>query len=67
MPEVARDSAILVDPYNINEISDAIYKIISNSTYRNKLVDEGFENIKRFSWKKCAEETLKVYEEVYYG
>jgi len=60
MPEILGDSALLVNPYNPEEISEAIYKVLSNEQLRNALIKKGQENVKRFSWPKCAEETLKV-------
>ena len=64
MPEVAGESAILVDPYNVEEIASAIHKVSSDKNLRDNLIQKGFENCKRFSWQRCEEETLKVYEEV---
>lgn len=60
MPEVAGQGAILVEPKNIEEISDAMYKVISDDELKKDLITKGYENVKRFSWKKCAQETLKV-------
>lgn len=65
MPEIAGDSAVLVDPYSVEEIASAIYEVSSDTNLRDNLIQKGFENCKRFSWKKCAEETLEIYEEVY--
>lgn len=56
MPEVSDSSAILVDPYDTNEIAEAAYKLISDEKLRNDIVNRGFENVKRFSWDRCAEE-----------
>jgi len=53
-------SALLVNPENSSEISEAIYKILSDKYLSNELVRKGYENAKRFSWLKCAEETLRV-------
>lgn len=61
MPEVAGSGAILVDPYNIGDIVWGMEQV-SNEDTRNKLIKKGFENIKRFSWEKCALETLKVLQ-----
>lgn len=61
MPEVANKGAILVDPYKVEEIASGMMKMIDNKM-RDGLIKEGFENIKRFSWEKCARETLKVLE-----
>ena len=64
LPEVVGDAALLVNPYNVNEITDAIYKILTNEKLKNNLVKKGFERAKMFSWKKMTEETLKIYEKV---
>ena len=60
MPEVAGQGAILVEPRNIEQITENMYKVISNNDLRKELIEKGNQNIKRFSWQKCAEETLKV-------
>ncbi len=61
MPEVAGKGAILVNPYNIDDIVKGM-KEIEDSKTRDKLIKAGFENIKRFSWEKCAKETLALLE-----
>lgn len=67
MPEVAGEGAILVDPYSIEEIADAMINVASHksqvtSKKRENLIREGFKNVQRFSWEKCARETLEVLE-----
>jgi glycosyltransferase involved in cell wall biosynthesis len=47
-------SAVLVNPKNAEEIADAAYKIICDENFRNGIIEKGYENIKRFSWEKCA-------------
>jgi len=59
-PEILRGSALLVNPNKPEEIAEAIYKIIVNPILKENLVKKGCENVKRFSWKNCAKETLKV-------
>ncbi len=63
MPEVAGKGAVYVDPYSIDDIVRGMKKI-NNQETRNKLIKAGFENIKMFSWEKCARETLEVLERV---
>ena len=65
MPEVAKDSALLVDPYDIDSIGECIIQIISNDVLRNQLIKRGKDRVQYFSWDKCAEETIKVFEKVY--
>lgn len=64
MPEVAGNGALLVNPYNVDEIAEAMNKVLTDDKLRKNLIKEGYKNIKRFSWEKTAKETLKVYEEV---
>jgi len=56
MPEVAGDSAILVDPKDSNAIAEAVHELISDESWKNDIIEKGFENVKRFSWEKCARE-----------
>ncbi len=62
LPEVVGDSAILIDPNSTKSIAIAIEKVLVSEKTRTDLVAKGFKNIKRFSWQKCAQETLKVIE-----
>lgn len=58
--EVAGDSAMLVDPQNPQTIADAVYKIIDDKVMRDRLIESGCKNVKRFSWEKCAKETFDI-------
>ncbi len=60
MPEIAGNAAVLVDPTNIDAISNGIIEAINN---KQLLVAKGSKQLKKFSWEKSARETLKVYEE----
>jgi len=60
MPEVAGQGAVLINPKNIEEIAQAMYKVISNSQFKNDLIAKGYQNVKRFSWQKCANQTLQI-------
>ena len=64
MPEVAGSGALLVAPESINQISQAIKRVLTDELLRKDLIEKGYENVKKFSWKKTAEETEKVFEEV---
>jgi len=60
MPEVAGKAAVLVDPFSVESIAEGIKRAINN---RSELVKAGFEQMKKFSWEKCALQTLEAYEE----
>lgn len=59
MPEIAGVGAVLVDPYSTEDIIRGIREVREN---REELIKKGFENVKKFSWEKCAKETIKVYQ-----
>ncbi len=62
MPEVAGNSAILVNPHSIEEIKNAMELIFHNSNLREELMKKGKENIKRFSWEKSANKLLSLFQ-----
>ena len=61
MPEVAGAAACLVDPFDVASIRAGIFRVIQDSTYRNQLVQSGFENVKRFQIEASAAEYAEVY------
>ena len=67
IPEVVGDGGILINPYNISEISLAIGNLLSNENLRQELSYKGLKRAKEFSWQETAQSTLKVYEDIYNG
>lgn len=63
MPEVAGKGAILVRPDQTTDIIGAMIKLATDSKLRDNLVKEGKKQLEKFSWEKCARETLKVFKE----
>ncbi len=59
MPEVAGESAILVDPYDVEKIADAMERMSHDDTH-DEYQEKGLERVKSFSWKRAAQKTLKV-------
>jgi glycosyltransferase involved in cell wall biosynthesis len=64
LPEVAGDAAFYVDAYDVNDIAKGIKKVFSDKKLREELSKKGLTQAQKFSWKKTAEETLKVYEKI---
>ncbi|MCL4858961.1 MAG: glycosyltransferase family 4 protein [Caldilineaceae bacterium] len=60
LPEIAGDAAILVDPTDVDAIADAMLRLSQDESLRQRLIAAGHENVKRFSWRKAAQETLAV-------
>lgn len=64
MPEVAGKSACLVDPYNVEEIRNAVLKVIGNPEYREELIREGRINKLRFNADTIAGMYYDLYNEI---
>jgi glycosyltransferase involved in cell wall biosynthesis len=62
--EVAGNAAWFVNPTDVGSIIQGIEKVFEDEKVRKNLIDEGFSQAKKFSWKKTADETVKVYENV---
>lgn len=64
MAEIAGEAALLVDPYNVEEIAGAMHRILTDETLRATLIKKGLKRAKEFSWEKTAKEILEVYKRV---
>lgn len=64
LPEVGGDAALYVDPESVDDISEKIEKVLTDSKIRKSMIEKGKEQIKKFSWEKSAKETLSFLEEV---
>jgi glycosyltransferase involved in cell wall biosynthesis len=64
LPEVVGKAAITIDPYNVNELSCAMYKILINENLKTELSRKSLSQAKKFSWEKTASQTWKIYEEI---
>ena len=64
IPEVAGESAYYVDPNDTEGIGRAMAELAGNKEICEKLSVAGREQAKKFSWEKCARETLEVYKNV---
>lgn len=65
LEEVSGSAAFYTDAYNAEAIKEGIKKVFSNEDLRKELSKKGLENVKRFSWKKTASDTLEVYRQVF--
>lgn len=66
IPEVIGDAAIFFDPNNITDMSEKIQFLFNNESEKKKYSKLAIEQSEKFSWKKTADETVKVYEKILY-
>ena len=63
LPEVGGEGAIYVNPNSVESIVEGIIRV-QGTGYRVQLIEQGLENVKRFSWKETAAQTCQVYKDV---
>lgn len=64
LPEVAGDAAILVDPYDVEQIANAMWMVLSQPELAAALREKGLARAAQFTWERTARETIAVYERV---
>lgn len=62
IPEIAGQCATLVDPFDPNEIGQAMAEIINDEEKRRNLIEAGLIRAKNYSWAKTANSTMEIYQ-----
>ena len=65
MPEIGGKDAILINPENSDEITGMMLRLENDRDFYDQQRQIGLERAKLFSWRKTAENLLKLYQEVY--
>ena len=65
MPEIGGKDAILVNPESSDEITKMMLRLETDQKFYEQQKQIGLERAKLFSWRKTAENLLKLYQEVY--
>ncbi len=64
LPEVVGDGGIMVDPHDIDALSNNMYKVLTNDDLRKNMIKKGLRRVKLFNWDEAAKKTFEVYKEV---
>lgn len=64
MPEILGDAAEYFDPYNIQSMANAIERVIRDETLRSDMIERGYKQTAKYSWRRMAEETHAIYMDV---
>lgn len=61
-PEVYGDAVHYFDPLDVQDMAAKIAEVIDDPKLRAKLIAAGHQQVKKYSWKRMAEQTLEVYK-----
>ncbi|MGC9335027.1 MAG: glycosyltransferase, partial [Anaerolineae bacterium] len=61
LPEVVGDAGLLIDPHDVDELTVAMWRVLSHGELRQEMREKGLRQAARFSWARAASETLKIY------
>ncbi|MBU1102803.1 glycosyltransferase family 4 protein [Patescibacteria group bacterium] len=64
LPEILGEAAVYFDPLNPRDMAEKINQVLADENLRRGLISKGFEQIKKYSWRKMGEETLNIYSNV---
>lgn len=62
IPEVVGDAGQYFDPYDVESIRKSIEMVVESAELSTSLVNKGRVQLNKFSWDKCANETLNIYK-----
>ena len=64
MPEIAERAALFIDPTNVADITRGLREVLTKPDVAKRLHEAGPKQAAKFSWQRCAEETMAVYRKV---
>lgn len=62
--EVGGNACLYFDPNDVDDLVEKIKVFMTNTKIRDEYIKRGFEQVKKYSWDKAAQETLDVYQKV---
>ena len=64
IPEIVGDAGSLVDPQDARAMAGALIAVVTEPQLHTALSERAIVQAARFSWEKCARETVAAYENV---
>ena len=60
--EVAGGACLFFDPNDSDDLAEKINLMLKNKKLREECIKKGYKQAEKYSWEKCAKETLSIYE-----
>lgn len=64
LPEVAGDAALMCDATDVDSLTGLLARGLEDEEWRAQAVIQGLSRATEFSWSRCADETVRVYQKV---
>jgi glycosyltransferase involved in cell wall biosynthesis len=64
VPEIVGDAGMLVDPLDARAMAGALIAVTTEDGLHDTLAERAVQQAARFSWEKCARQSVKVYESI---
>ena len=64
LPEVVGDAAVLVNPYDVDDIVDGLQRVLTNPALAAEMRRKGIERAREFSWERSVAKTWGVYQQI---
>lgn len=64
IPEVTGDNAILINPYNKDELSYSLLKLLNDDSLKEELSFKGYNKSLQFSWRHTSNKTIDAYKDI---
>lgn len=61
MPEVAGNAAVYINPFEADELANAIMELTDNNEKKQELILNGKKRVEQFTWEANAIQTLEIY------
>jgi len=62
LPEISGNSAVFFDPYSIDDIANKIAEVSSDASLRIRMKNDGYSNVRKYSWDETARKIRIVYD-----
>lgn len=62
LPEVLGKAALYFDPRNTDQMASVMSEALKNTETQGRMIQDGFKQAQKYSWRRMAEETLKIYQ-----
>ncbi|WP_248744749.1 MULTISPECIES: glycosyltransferase family 1 protein [unclassified Pseudomonas] len=64
LPEVAGNAALMCEALDVEKLTELLQKGLEDEAWRAQAITEGLLHCSAFTWQRCADETLQVYQKV---